>query len=82
MARTTVDMITIAYRGKTQQFTTVSQAVHFLRRDDVRTGWFHKVTADVYIVAAGDAQQTHHLRGQKFDIIKALEQLKSATTQA
>ena len=38
MARTAVDMLTISYRGKTQQFTTVSQVVHFLRRDDVRSG--------------------------------------------
>jgi hypothetical protein len=75
MAYATVGPITIVYRGQTQQFATVSQAVHFLRRDDIKTGWFHKITAEV-VVADGDIRQTQRLRGQKFAMITALEQLQ------
>jgi hypothetical protein len=80
MAHATVDLISIVYRGQTQQFTTVSQAVHFLRRDDITTGWFRKITAEV-LVADGDVRQTQRLRGQKFAMITALEQLQHDSRQ-
>ena len=75
MTHAPVGLITIVYRGQTHQFTTVSQTVHFLRRDDITTGWFHKITAEV-VVADGDVRQTRRLRGQKFAIITALEHLQ------
>lgn len=71
----TVAQITIVYRGRTHQFTTISQAVHFLRGDAIRTGWFHKIRADVDLIAAGDVRQLQALRGQKFAMIEALQQL-------
>jgi len=52
----TVARITIVYRGRTQEFTTCSQAIHFLRSEAVKTGWFHKITATVDLVAAGDVR--------------------------
>jgi hypothetical protein len=75
----TVARITVLYRGQTQQFTTISQALHFLRGDAVKIGWFHKITADVDLVAVGDVRQTQRLRGQKFAMIAALQQLDRAT---
>jgi hypothetical protein len=77
----TVALITIVYRGRTQEFTAISQAIHFLRSEAVKIGWFHTMTATVDLVAAGDVRQTRTLRGQKFDMITALEQLKPATTR-
>ena len=77
----TVARITIVYRGRAQEFALLSQAIHFLRSEAVKTGWFHKITATVDLVAAGDVRQTQTLRGQKFDLITALEQLKPTTTR-
>ena len=76
MAVTTLSQITLSYRGETQQFTSVSQAAHFLRQDRIKMGWFHKVQATVNLVEAGEASQTRHLKGDKFRIIEALEQLE------
>ena len=73
--------ITIGYRGRTQEFTLLTQAIHFLRSEAVKTGWFHKMTTTVDLVTAGDVRQTQTLRGQKFDMITALEHLKPATTR-
>ena len=82
MAHPTVERITIGYRGQTRQFTTVSQAVHFLRREDVITGWFRTITVDVQLVAAGNLRQTQHLRGNKFPLITVLQQLQPDSTRA
>jgi hypothetical protein len=75
----TIALITLVYRGRTQEFTTCSQAIHFLRSEAVKTGWLHKITADIALVGPGDVRQTQTLRGQKFAMITALEQLKPAT---
>jgi hypothetical protein len=82
MANATVKSITLVYHGEPQQFTTVSQTVHFLRRDTIKTGWFHTIMADVDLVTAGDVWQTQRLRGQKFAMIKALEQLQHDTRRS
>ena len=76
MADTTLGQITLVYRGETQQFSSVSQAAHFLRQDRIKMGWFHKVRATVDLVEAGAAAQTRHLKGDKFRMITALEQLE------
>lgn len=44
MANTTMGQITIVYRDKTQQVSTVSQASHFLRQGRIKVGWFHTKT--------------------------------------
>ena len=75
MAGSTIGQITLDYRGETQQFGTVSQAAHFLRQDRIKIGWFHKVRAAVDLIENGNPAQTRHLKGDKFHIINALEQL-------
>jgi hypothetical protein len=67
--------ITIVYRGKTQQFKTVSMAVHFLRQDRIKMGWFHTIKAAVDLVVDGEGCQTRHLKGNKFLIMEKLTQL-------
>jgi hypothetical protein len=76
MAGTTMGQITIVYRGETQQFATVSLATHFLRQDWIKMGWFHKITATVDLIGDDQIRQTQHLKGDKFDIMKALVQLE------
>jgi hypothetical protein len=76
MAGSTIGQITLAYRGETQQFGTVSQAAHFLRQDRIKMGWFHKVQATVDLVEDGKTTQTRNLKGDKFRIITKLEQLE------
>ena len=77
MANTTMGQITLAYRGETQQFKTVSLAMHFLRQVRIKVGWFHKVKADVELVEDGKVSQTRHLKGDKYLIMEELEQLES-----
>ena len=77
MANTTMGQITLIYRGETQQFKTVSLAMHFLRQIRIKVGWFHKVKADVDLVEDGKVSQTRHLKGDKYLIMKELEQLES-----
>jgi len=77
MADTTMGPITIVYRGETQQFKTVSIAAHFLRRPQIRVGWFHTVKAAVALMSNGQVSQTRHLKGDKYLIMKELEQLQS-----
>jgi hypothetical protein len=77
MANTTMGQITIVYRDETQQFSTVSQASHFLRQDRIKAGWFHKVKAAVDLMSDGKVNQTRHLKGDKHRIMKALEHLES-----
>lgn len=43
MADSSMGQITLAYRGETQQFVTLSQAAHFLRQDRIKMGWFQEV---------------------------------------
>ena len=76
MAVNPIGLITLAYRGETQQFATVSQAAHFLRQDRIKIGWFHKVRATVDLIENGNTPQTRELKGDKFHIITALEQLE------
>jgi hypothetical protein len=76
MAGTTMGQITIVYRGETQQFATVSLATHFLRQDRIKMGWFHKIKATVDLIGNDQAHQTQYLKGDKFDIMKALAQLE------
>jgi hypothetical protein len=45
MAHPHISAVTIGYRGASHHFVTVADAVRFLRGDDIRTGWFRKVTA-------------------------------------
>jgi hypothetical protein len=78
MADTTIGLITLVYRGETQQFSTVSQAIHFLRQERIKVSWFYKIKAAVDLFANGKLRKTHHLKGQKYDIVKSLEQLESA----
>jgi hypothetical protein len=76
MAGTTMGQITIVYRGETQQFATVSLAMHFLRQDRIKMGWFHKIQATVDLIGNDQVRQTQYLKGDKFDIMKALVQLE------
>jgi hypothetical protein len=76
MAGTTIGQITLAYRGETQQFHTVSQAISFLRQVRIKVGWFHTVKAAVDLMANDQVSQTRQLKGDKFHIMKALEQLE------
>jgi hypothetical protein len=77
MPKTTLGAITIVYRDETQQFTTVSRALHFLRQDRIKMGWFHKIKAAVDLIADGEVSQTRHLKGNKFLIMDELKQLAS-----
>ena len=77
MATTTMGPITIVYRGETQQFKTVSIAAHFLRNPQIKVGWFHTVKAAVDLMSNGKVSQTRHLKGDKYLIMKELEQLAS-----
>lgn len=77
MADTTIGQITLVYRGETQQFTTVSQAAHFLRQLRIKVGWFHTVKAAVDLIAQGKISQTRYLKGDKYLIMEELEQLKN-----
>ena len=61
--------------GETQQFTTVSQAAHFLRQIRIKVGWFQTVKAAIDLMAHGEVSQTRHLKGDKYLIMKVLEQL-------
>jgi hypothetical protein len=70
--------ITIVYRGETQQFRTVSLAAHFLRAPRIKVGWFHTVKAAVDLMVNDKVSQTRHLKGDKYLIMKELEQLESA----
>ena len=82
MAHTTIGQITIVYCGETQQFTTVSLALHFLRQEKIKVGWRHKVKADVDLIVDDKVSQTRHLKGDKFLIMKELEDLKAELKQA
>lgn len=76
MADTSIGQITLVYRGETQQFNTVSQAAHFLRQVRIKVGWFHTVKAAVDLIAPGQVSQTRNLKGDKYLIMKELEQLE------
>jgi hypothetical protein len=67
--------ITIVYRGETQQFKTVSLAAHFLRKPQVKVGWFHTIKATVELMVHDTVSQTRHLKGDKYLIMQELEQL-------
>lgn len=82
MADTTLGQITLVYRSETQQFKSVSQAIHFLRQDRIKMGWFHKVQAAVDVVQAGTANQTRNMKGDKFHVITELEQLAAEVKKA
>lgn len=76
MTEQKVGAVNITYRGEKRQFTTVSQAMHFLRHDDIKTGWFRKIEADVEIVSGSAVEEAHHLKGQKLDVIAELERIE------
>jgi hypothetical protein len=82
MANTTIGHITIVYRGETRQFTTVSLALHFLRQEHIKMGWFHKMKADVELIVDDKVSQTRHLKGDKLLIMKELEHLQVELQQA
>ena len=75
MTNTTLGPITIVYRDETQQFATVSLALHFLRQDRIKMGWFHQVKAAVDLMVDDEVSQTRHLKGDTFLIMKELNQL-------
>ena len=75
MSNANIDQITLVYRGETQQFSTVSQAAHFLRQVRIKVGWFHKVKAAVNLTTDDEVSQTRHLKGDKYHIMEELEQL-------
>jgi hypothetical protein len=77
MANPTMGPITIVDRGETPQFKTVSIAAHFLRQLRIKVGWFHTVKAAVHLRSNGKVSQTRHLQGDKYLIMKQLEQLES-----
>jgi hypothetical protein len=82
MTKTTIGTITLAYRGETQQFTTVSLATHYLRQERVKVGWFHKITADVALMIDDEVRQIRHLKGDKFLIMQQLTQLEADLKQS
>jgi hypothetical protein len=82
MAQATMGQITLVYRGETQQFTTVSQAAHFLRQERIKVGWFHTVKADVELMMDDGASQTRHLKGDKFHIMTQLAEIEGDLKQS
>ena len=82
MTGTTIGQITLVYRGETQQFATVSLAHRFLRQDRIKMGWFHKIKASVNLMTDDKISQTRHLKGDKFRIMKELEQLEDELKQS
>jgi hypothetical protein len=82
MPDTTLSQITLVYRSETQQFKSVSQAIHFLRQERIKLGWFHKVQAAVDLVKEGTANQTRNMKGDKFHVIMELEQLAAEVKKA
>ena len=77
MAQTAMGPITLVYRGETQQFKTVSLAAHFLRRPQIKVGWFHTIKAAVDLLVQDQVSQTRHLKGDKYLIMKELAQLET-----
>jgi hypothetical protein len=77
MADTTMGSITIVYRGETQQFKTVSLAAHFLRQERIKVGWFHTIQAAVNLMVNDEVNQTRHLKGDKYLIMKGLVLLEA-----
>jgi hypothetical protein len=77
MSNTTLGQITLVYRGETQQFKTVSLAMHYLRQDRIKVGWFHTVKAAVDLMSNGNVSQNRHLKGDKYLIMKKLTQLET-----
>jgi hypothetical protein len=47
MAPCTGGIILLIYCGHVRQFTTVADAVQFVRRETITTTWFRKITADI-----------------------------------
>jgi len=82
MTDTTIGQITLVYRGETQQFNTASLAANFLRQDRIKMGWFHKIKASVDLMMDDKVSQTRHLKGDKFRIMKELEQLEDEIKQS
>ena len=82
VANTKISQITIDYRGETQQFNTASLAANFLRQDRIKMGWFHKIKASVDLMMDDMISQTRHLKGDKFRIMKELEQLEDEIKQS
>jgi len=77
MADTTMGLITIVYRGETQQFKTMSLAAHFLRQERIKVGWFHTIQAAVNLMVNDEVNQTRHLKGDKYLIMKGLVLLEA-----
>jgi hypothetical protein len=77
MADTTMGLITIVYRGETQRFKTVSLAAHFLRQERIKVGWFHTIQAAVNLMVNDEVNQTRHLKGDKYLIMKGLVLLEA-----
>jgi len=77
MADTTMGLITIVYRGETQQFKTMSLAAHFLRQERIKVGGFHTIQAAVNLMVNDEVNQTRHLKGDKYLIMKGLVLLEA-----
>ena len=77
MGNITMGQITIVYRGKTQQFKTVSLAEHFLRQTSIKVGWFHTIKADVDLMMHDEVSEIHSLKGDKYHIMQELKQLET-----
>lgn len=77
MTNNTMSQITLVYRGETHQFKTVSLAAHFLRQTRIKVGWFHTIKAAVDLMSNGKVSQARLLKGDKYHIMKELEQLES-----
>ena len=77
MADTTMGLITIVYRGETQQFKTGALAAHFLRQERIKVGWFHTMQAAVNLMVNDEVNQTRHLKGDKYLIMKGLVLLEA-----
>jgi hypothetical protein len=45
-------------------------------------GWFHKIKASVDLMMDDRVSQTRHLKGDKFRIMKELEQLEDEIKQS
>ena len=45
-------------------------------------GWFHKIKASVDLMMDEKVSQTRHLKGDKFHIMKGLEQLEAELKQS
>lgn len=82
MTNATIGQITLDYHGESQLFQTLSQALHFLRQERIKAGWFHKVKAAVDIVEDDEVSRTRTFKGDKFRIMEELKEIENTLKQS